>query len=84
MKTLFNSLARAYVKRLFLSDNYPKGFGELFIEWMMDKNPGYVIYHIDRVRGSRRNIILEDSLAIYMNIEVNIEFLDESLSINRT
>ena len=46
---------------------------------MMDTHPGYVLYHIERVRGSRQDIILEALFAIYMNREVNIEFLDESL-----
>ena len=45
----------------------------------MYKHKVYVLYHIDRVQGSRQDMILEASLAIYMNQEVNIEFLDESL-----
>ena len=48
----------------------------------MDKHPGYVLYHVDQVRGSIQDMILEASLAIYMNWEVNIEFLDESLRIS--
>ena len=36
VKTLFSVLAHAYDKGFSLSANYPKGFGELFIEWMMD------------------------------------------------
>ena len=81
MKTLFSALARAYGKNFSLSANYPKGFGELFIEWMMDKNPGYVLYHVEQVRGSRQYMIFEALLDIYMNQEVNIESLDESLRI---
>ena len=45
----------------------------------MDKQPGYVLYHVEQVRVSIQDMILEASLAIYMNWEVNIEFLDESL-----
>ena len=45
----------------------------------MDKHPVYVLYHVEQVQGSRQEMILEDLLAIYMNQEVNIEFLDESL-----
>ena len=33
------------------------------------------------MRGSRQDMILEALLAIYMNREVNIELLDESLRI---
>ena len=45
----------------------------------MDKYPGFVLYHVERVQGSRQDMILEASLAIYMNGEVNIEFLYEFL-----
>ena len=47
VKNLFSALARAYGKVLFLSANYPKGFGGLFIEWVMDKHPWYVLYHVE-------------------------------------
>ena len=46
---------------------------------MVDKHPGYVLYHVEWVQGSRQDMILEASLAIYMNWEVNIELLDDSL-----
>ena len=45
VKTLFSALARAYDKGFSLSANYPKGFGEFFIEWMMDKHPWNVLYY---------------------------------------
>ena len=45
----------------------------------MDIHPGHVLYHVDQVRCSRQDMILEASLTIYMNREVNIEFLDVSL-----
>ena len=45
----------------------------------MDNHPGHVLYHVYQVRGSRQDMILEASLTIYMNREVNIEFLDVSL-----
>ena len=79
MKTIFSALACAYYKGFYISTNYPKGFGELFIEWMMDKHPWYVLYHVERVQGSRQDMILEASLAVYINREVNIKLLDESL-----
>ena len=79
MKTLFIALARAYVKCLSLSANYPKGFGELFIKWIMDNHPGYVLYHIERVQVYIKDMILEASLASYMNRAVNLGFLNESL-----
>ena len=59
VKNLFSALACAYDKGFSISDNYPKGFGGLFIEWMMDKHRGYVLYHVDRVQCYRKDIILE-------------------------
>ena len=47
----------------------------------MDMHSGYIMYHVDQVWGSRQVMILEASLAIYINREVDIEFLDESLRI---
>ena len=46
---------------------------------MVGKHPGYVLYHVQQVRGSIQDMILEALLDIYTNQEVNIEFLDESL-----
>ena len=47
VKNLSIALALAYDKGFSLSANYSKGFGEFFIEWMMDKHLGYVLYHIE-------------------------------------
>ena len=68
VKTLFSALARAYNKGLSLSANCPKFFGELFIDWMVNNHPGCVLYHVERVRGSTQDMILEALLAIYMNL----------------
>ena len=40
VKILFSALAHEYYKGFSLSANYPKGFGELFIEWMMVSTQG--------------------------------------------
>ena len=48
---------------------------------MVDKHSGYVLYHVEQVQGYIQDMILEDTLTIYMNREVNIEFLDESFRI---
>ena len=81
VKNLFSALACAFDKGFSLSSNYPKVFGELFIEWMMDNHPGCVMYHVEQVQGSIQDIIFEASLAIYINRDLNIEFFDESLRI---
>ena len=80
VKTVFSALARAYDKAFSLSANYPKGFGEHFLVWMMEYHPGYVLYHVERARGSRQDMILEAAMAIYMNREVNVEYLNYALA----
>ena len=45
----------------------------------MNNHPGCVLYHVELVRGSRQDMILEALLDIDINLEVTIEFLDESL-----
>ena len=67
VKTLYSALACSYYKGFSLSANYPKGFVELSVKCIMDKHPGCVLYHVERVRGSIQDMILEVSLAIYMN-----------------
>ena len=47
---------------------------------MMDTHPSYVLYNVERVCGARMDMILEAALAICMNREVNVEFLDHMLS----
>ena len=39
----------AYEKGFSLSTNYTKGFGDMFIKWIMDKHPGCVLYHVEKV-----------------------------------
>ena len=46
---------------------------------MMDKQPGYVLYHVEQMQGYRQEMILEASFTIYINQEVDIEILDESV-----
>ena len=45
----------------------------------MDNHPGCVLCPVDKVLFSRQDMVLEAPLSIYMNQEVNIEFLDYSL-----
>ncbi len=59
--------------------NYPKGHGELFLEWMRANHPGELLLHVERAAGSRQDLCTEGCMAIYMNYPYYIEFLDMSL-----
>ena len=48
---------------------------------MVDNHPGYVLYHVKRVQGYCQDMILEASMAIYMNPVANVEYLNYVLSL---
>ena len=76
---LFGAFCRAFDKAFSLSANYPKGFGENFIEYMQENHPTFALYHVARCRGARMDMILEAAVPIYMNRVVCIEYLDYCL-----
>jgi len=74
-----SAIIRAVDKEFNLSANYPKGHGELFLEWMRANHPGELLLHVERAAGSRQDLCTEGCMAIYMNYPYYIEFLDMSL-----
>ena len=79
VKMLFSAFCRAYDKAFSLSANYPKGFGEEFLEYMREKHPSFCLYHVACCRGARMDMIMEAAIPLYMNRVVCIEYLDYSL-----
>ena len=79
VKMLFGAFCRAFDKAFSLSANYPKGFGENFLEYMLEHHPTFALYHVARCRGARMDMILEAAVPIYMNRVVCIEYLDYCL-----
>ena len=79
VKMLISAFCRAHDKSFSLSANYPKGFGEEFLEYMKEKHPTFCLYHVARCRGARMDMILEAAIPLYMNRRVCIEYLDYSL-----
>lgn len=51
---LFSAYARSYGKFFSLTCNYAKGKGEDFAEYVKEKFPGELLYHIEDAQGSRR------------------------------
>ena len=51
-----SALIRAIDKEFILSSNYPKGHGELFLEWMQEKHPSALLLHVERASGSRQDL----------------------------
>jgi hypothetical protein len=74
-----SAIIRAVDKEFSLSANYPKGHGELFLEWMRVHHSDELLLHVERAAGSWQDMCTEGSMAIYMNYPYYIEFLDSSL-----
>ena len=77
--TSISAVIRAIDKEFSLSANYPKGHGELFLEWIRENYPGVLLLHVERASGSRQDLCTEGCLAIFMNYEYYVEFLDQML-----
>ena len=71
-------------KEFSLSANYPKGHGDLFLEWMQECHQGKLLLHVKQAAGLRQDLCTEGSLAIFMNYPYYVKFLDEVLRKKRT
>jgi hypothetical protein len=74
-----SAIIRAVNKEFSLSANYPKGHGELVLEWMRKHYLGVLLFYVERAAGSRQYFCTEGSLAIFMNYPYYVEFLDTHL-----
>ena len=77
--TSIEAILRAVDKEFSLAANYPKGHGELFRKWMDTHHPGAMLLHVERTSGSRQDLCVEGSGAIYWNQKYWIELIDERL-----
>ena len=76
-----SALIRAFDKEFSLCATYAKGHGMLFCEWMKHNHSGKLLMHVERASGSRQDLFLIGSLAIYWNRQYCVEFLDEQLRV---
>lgn len=74
------AFARAYDKEFSLCANYPKGHGEEFKGFVMEKFPGVTLFHVANTHGTRQDIIFTSALAMMMNRHVNLAFLNDRLT----
>ena len=63
-------------KEFILSANYPKGHGNLFGEWMIQRYPGALLLHVERAAGSSQYMCTEVCLPIIINYPCYLEFLN--------
>ena len=73
------AIIRTTHKGFSLTNNYPKGCGEKFKPYHDEYHPGTLLFHVERVSGSRQDIAVEGACAVYWNRPYYVEFLDEQL-----
>ena len=61
------AVIRAVDKEFSLSENYPKGNGDLFGKWMIYRYPGALLLHVERAARSTQDLCTEGCLPIIMN-----------------
>ncbi len=74
-----SAIIHAVDKEFSLSSNYPKGYGKLFLERILEHYPGILLMHVECAAGSRQDLCMEGSLAIFMNFLFYVEFSDCAL-----
>ena len=74
------NVLRALDKCFSLPANYPKGNGAEFKHWAKRFHPGVPLYPVQRTTGAQHAMVLEGSVAAYINTWLYKEFLDEGLS----
>ena len=75
----FNSFARAFDKMFSLCANYPKGYGELFRQWMKENHAGELLLHVERAAGGRQDVNSMAALAMFWNRNYCLEFMADIL-----
>ena len=75
-----SQLIRAFHKEFSLTANYPKGHGEHFRTWMIDKHPKEFLMHAERALGNRQDLVCMGAGPIYWNRQFCVDFLDERLA----
>ena len=82
VNTSMENLLRAIDKEFNLTANYPKGKGDMFHDWWMEKYyPGELLMPVVRtLGGARQDLAIEGAPAVYMNHKFYVSFLHERLS----
>ena len=60
--------------------NYPKGWGFNFCQWMKENHSGDLLFHVERSCKGRMDVVSMASMAIYLNRNYCVDFLDKMIS----
>ena len=72
-------ILRVVNKEFSIYNNNPNMHSEIFSKWIDHNHPGTLLLHVERASGSRQNICVEGSGAVYWNRKYWVEFLDTQL-----
>jgi len=75
----FKAIIVSLHKEFSLDANYRKGHGTIFREWFRENHAGEFLFHTERLKGTRQDIVAMGSLAIVWSRVAYLEFLDERL-----
>ena len=75
----FKAIIVSLHKEFSLDANYPKGHGTIFRKWFRENHAGEFLFHTERSKGTRQDIVAMGLLAIFWSRVAYLEFLDERL-----
>ena len=74
--TPHTAFARSYDKEFSQCCNYSKGGGEFRLAWLKEHAKGRLVWYVENVHGSRMDIVFISAVSMYMNRELDVEYLD--------
>ena len=76
---MMDAVLRAIGKEFILPENYPKGHGDVFKNWMKKYHPGPLLLPVARTSGSQQDLAVEGAEVVYWNIRYYVPFLESML-----
>ena len=67
VSTMMDAVLRSIDKDFSLPENYSKGHGDIFKNWMEKYHLGDLLIPVSRTSGSRQDLDVEGSAAVYCN-----------------
>ena len=76
---MMDAVLRSIYKELILPENYPKGHGYVFKNWMKKYHPRELLVPVSHNSGSRQDLVVEGAASVNWNRRYYVPFLDQCL-----
>ena len=83
VSTIMDDVLRSIDKEFSLPENYPKGHGYVFKNWMKKCHPGALLVPVARTSGSQQDLAVEGAAAVYWNRRYYVPFLYQCLGASK-